>query len=145
LSAKFVVTDTRLVIADHADNKAVCIALSVAAQSFARILGAQGYLSRTVEIFEGDDTKPPVFDAAIQSHECARQGLSGFLDTVLHLAREFPGEIEVSDNRHLPVAVHRPPQPGSEEENATTESFAAMIPRPGGLRDTNGCQLRTEA
>jgi hypothetical protein len=145
LSAKFVVTDTRLVIADHADNTAVCIALSVAAQTFARILGAQGYLSRTVEIFEGDDTKPPVFDAAILSHECARQGLSGFLDTVLHLAREFPGEIEVSDNRHLPVAVHRPPQPGSAEENATTESFAAMIPRPGGLRDTNGCQLRTEA
>ena len=139
-----VVTDSRLVIADHAENKAVCIALSVAAQAFARILGAQGYLSRTVEIFQGDETNPPVFDAAILGHECARQGVAGFLDTVMRLAREFPGEIEVSDNRHLPVAVHRPPQMEPPEDEATVESFAAMVPRPGGLRDTNGRQLRTE-
>jgi hypothetical protein len=145
LSAKFVLTDTRLVIADHADNKAVCIALSVASQAFARILGAQGYLARTVEIFAGDETNPPVFDAAILSHECARQGVAGFLDTIMRLAREFPGEIEVFDNRHIPVAVHRPPQPAPAEDDVTMESFAAMLPRPGGLRDTNGCQLRTGA
>lgn len=150
MSAKVTITDDRLVVSGHAGNKPSCLAITTASYTFACILGAQGYLARTVEITRGDETLDPplspVFDMLLLGHESARQGAAGFLEMVTEIERKYPGEIEVTDNRHLPVGVHRPPKPlPPEPEENFTPSFADMLPRPGGLRDTNGRQLRVES
>lgn len=139
MGTQIAVTDTRLVIGGHAENKAVCLAVSIAAQTFARILGAQGLLARTVEV----GVEPPVFDLQTWEEERAYQGISGFLDTILRIARNYPGEITVADNRTVWVRAHRPPQPEPQEE--TVPSFAMSLQPPSRLTVPNGRHTRKVA
>jgi ABC-type lipopolysaccharide export system ATPase subunit len=104
-------------------------------------------LARTVEI--GID--PPVFDMIIRPQEVARQGIAGFLDTLFHVAKEYPGEITVSDNRQVITQIHRPDKPEPKEK--TSESFADIMQRiavdhvrgSNGLTTSNGLPIRKAA
>ena len=138
MQTKIVVSDTRLIIVDHAESKVVCLAVSVAAQCLARVLGAQGLMSRTVEI----DPNRPLFDLEVIDSDLAKQGIAGFLDTVHKVSKEYPDQILVSDCRSGAPDVHRP---DPVEEDETVESFAEMVMRPSVLTDSQGRPLSAAA
>ena len=103
--------------ADHAENKAACLALSVATQTGARILAAQGHLARPIEV----DVEQGWFDMEIVDTLEAKRGMAGILNAIYHISKSFPGAYLVSDNRKETLDFPAIPLP---DELTTTESFA---------------------
>lgn len=117
-----IVTDSRVLMRGHAENKGACIALSAAIQTFAYVACNLGLLAASVEI----DPVAGTADVRMIDDERSRGAISGLMAAFYGIASQVPGSVVLSDNRKQRPEPLRECDPPSDD----AASFALASERP---------------
>jgi hypothetical protein len=128
---RVLLTDARVVMIGHSSNKAACIAISTAVQTFARIMAAQALLAEPVQM----KPEEPRYDVLLVDAVEVRRAIAGLHAALVAIARECPGMLLVADNRKREAIdtearekISRVSEKAAEDE--TIGSFADLMPDP---------------
>ena len=118
LQTKIVVTDSRVVVCGHSVNKAACVAVSVAIQTFAYTVAMLDMMACPVD----RDETIPFYDVQLKESTESRAAIVGLMMAFRGIAETCPGALVLADNRRIVV-----PAPSARAEEPGTGSYAESV------------------
>jgi hypothetical protein len=92
---KVVITDRDVIVYGHASNKAACVAISAAVQTFANVAGMLKLLDRAVDF----EPEAPRYHVHLEDSLQARRAIVGLMAAFARIDKTCPGAMLFSDNR----------------------------------------------
>lgn len=99
MQTRVIVTSDRVLVIGHSVNKAACVAITAAVQTFANIANHLGLLPVDGRLEMGTDESEPLYELNLTPGEQTHAVLDGVIASFRGILSVVPGCLEIADAR----------------------------------------------